>query len=63
MKAAITPRAPAPTGVVGCLRRIARAGKPPIRTGPDIAMRMTGEQFVTGRTIDEAIQVSARAGP
>lgn len=41
-------------------RLIARAGEPVIRRGVDLAMRLMGEQFVTGRTIDEAL-VRARA--
>jgi RHH-type transcriptional regulator, proline utilization regulon repressor / proline dehydrogenase / delta 1-pyrroline-5-carboxylate dehydrogenase len=36
-------------------RLIARGGEPLIRGGVDIAMRMMGEQFVTGQTIDEAL--------
>jgi RHH-type transcriptional regulator, proline utilization regulon repressor / proline dehydrogenase / delta 1-pyrroline-5-carboxylate dehydrogenase len=36
-------------------RLIARSGEPIIRAGVDVAMRLMGEQFVTGRTIDEAI--------
>jgi RHH-type proline utilization regulon transcriptional repressor/proline dehydrogenase/delta 1-pyrroline-5-carboxylate dehydrogenase len=36
-------------------RLIARAGEPIIRAGVDLAMRLMGEQFVTGRTIDEAL--------
>jgi RHH-type transcriptional regulator, proline utilization regulon repressor / proline dehydrogenase / delta 1-pyrroline-5-carboxylate dehydrogenase len=36
-------------------RLIARCGEPVIRRGTDIAMRMMGEQFVTGRTIEEAL--------
>jgi RHH-type proline utilization regulon transcriptional repressor/proline dehydrogenase/delta 1-pyrroline-5-carboxylate dehydrogenase len=36
-------------------RLIARAGEPVIRRGVDLAMRMMGEQFVTGQTIDEAL--------
>jgi RHH-type transcriptional regulator, proline utilization regulon repressor / proline dehydrogenase / delta 1-pyrroline-5-carboxylate dehydrogenase len=36
-------------------RLIARGGEPVIRRGTDIAMRMMGEQFVTGQTIDEAL--------
>jgi RHH-type transcriptional regulator, proline utilization regulon repressor / proline dehydrogenase / delta 1-pyrroline-5-carboxylate dehydrogenase len=39
-------------------RLIARAGEPVIRRGVDMAMRMMGEQFVTGQTIGEAIQRS-----
>jgi RHH-type proline utilization regulon transcriptional repressor/proline dehydrogenase/delta 1-pyrroline-5-carboxylate dehydrogenase len=34
---------------------IARGGEPLIRKGVDIAMRMMGEQFVTGQTIAEAL--------
>ncbi|MFT3972270.1 MAG: trifunctional transcriptional regulator/proline dehydrogenase/L-glutamate gamma-semialdehyde dehydrogenase [Amaricoccus sp.] len=37
-------------------RLIARAGEPAIRRGVDMAMRMMGEQFVTGETIDEALR-------
>jgi RHH-type proline utilization regulon transcriptional repressor/proline dehydrogenase/delta 1-pyrroline-5-carboxylate dehydrogenase len=36
-------------------RLVARAGEPVIRRGVDIAMRMMGEQFVTGETIDQAL--------
>ncbi len=36
-------------------RLIARGGEPVIRRGVDMAMRMMGEQFVTGQTIDEAL--------
>ena len=36
-------------------RLIARCGEPVIRRGVDMAMRMMGEQFVTGETIDEAL--------
>jgi RHH-type proline utilization regulon transcriptional repressor/proline dehydrogenase/delta 1-pyrroline-5-carboxylate dehydrogenase len=36
-------------------RLVARAGEPVIRRGVDLAMRMMGEQFVTGETIDEAL--------
>ncbi len=39
-------------------RLIARAGEPVIRRGVDMAMRMMGEQFVTGETIDEALDRS-----
>jgi RHH-type transcriptional regulator, proline utilization regulon repressor / proline dehydrogenase / delta 1-pyrroline-5-carboxylate dehydrogenase len=39
-------------------RLIARAGEPVIRRGVDMAMRMMGEQFVTGETIEEAIKRS-----
>ena len=41
-------------------RLVARAGEPVIRRGVDLAMRMMGEQFVTGETIDEAL---SRARP
>ncbi|KAI5913120.1 trifunctional transcriptional regulator/proline dehydrogenase/L-glutamate gamma-semialdehyde dehydrogenase [Thauera sp. 2A1] len=37
-------------------RLVARGGEPLIRKGMDLAMRMLGEQFVTGRTIDEALE-------
>ncbi|MFD1789722.1 trifunctional transcriptional regulator/proline dehydrogenase/L-glutamate gamma-semialdehyde dehydrogenase [Sphingomonas floccifaciens] len=37
-------------------RLIARAGEPVIRRGVDMAMRMMGEQFVTGETIAEALE-------
>lgn len=36
-------------------RLVARAGEPVIRRGVDLAMRMMGEQFVSGQTIDEAL--------
>ncbi|GEO37481.1 bifunctional protein PutA [Skermanella aerolata] len=41
-------------------RLIARGGEPVIRKGVDIAMRMMGEQFVTGQTIAEALANSRR---
>jgi RHH-type proline utilization regulon transcriptional repressor/proline dehydrogenase/delta 1-pyrroline-5-carboxylate dehydrogenase len=37
-------------------RLVARAGEPVIRRGVDLAMRMMGEQFVTGETIGEAVR-------
>ncbi len=37
-------------------RLVARAGEPVIRRGVDMAMRLMGEQFVTGETIDEAVK-------
>ena len=37
-------------------RLVARAGEPVIRRGVDLAMRMMGEQFVTGETIAEALK-------
>ena len=36
-------------------RLIGRGGEPLIRKGVDMAMRMMGEQFVTGQTIEEAL--------
>ncbi len=39
-------------------RLIARSGEPIIRKGVDVGMRLMGEQFVTGRTIDEALHAS-----
>jgi RHH-type proline utilization regulon transcriptional repressor/proline dehydrogenase/delta 1-pyrroline-5-carboxylate dehydrogenase len=36
-------------------RLIGRGGEPLVRAGVDIAMRMMGEQFVTGQTIAEAL--------
>jgi RHH-type proline utilization regulon transcriptional repressor/proline dehydrogenase/delta 1-pyrroline-5-carboxylate dehydrogenase len=39
-------------------RLIARSGEPIIRAGVDVAMRLMGEQFVTGRTIEEALHNS-----
>ena len=41
-------------------RLVARGGEPLIRRGVDLAMRMMGEQFVTGQTIQEALQRSRR---
>ena len=35
---------------------IARGGEPLIRKGMDVAMRLLGEQFVTGRSIEEALE-------
>ena len=39
-------------------RLINTGGEPLIRKGVDMAMRMMGEQFVTGQTIDEALKNS-----
>jgi RHH-type proline utilization regulon transcriptional repressor/proline dehydrogenase/delta 1-pyrroline-5-carboxylate dehydrogenase len=39
-------------------RLIAKGGEPLIRKGVDLAMRMLGNQFVTGRTITEALDNS-----
>ena len=48
-------------GLAAALSRlIARGGEPLIRRGVDMAMRMMGEQFVTGQTIDEALHNSRR---
>ena len=41
-------------------RLVARGGEPLIRRGVDLAMRMMGEQFVTGQTIGEALGRSRR---
>jgi RHH-type transcriptional regulator, proline utilization regulon repressor / proline dehydrogenase / delta 1-pyrroline-5-carboxylate dehydrogenase len=41
-------------------RLIARCGEPVIRRGVDMAMRMMGEQFVTGETIEEALKRAQR---
>jgi RHH-type transcriptional regulator, proline utilization regulon repressor / proline dehydrogenase / delta 1-pyrroline-5-carboxylate dehydrogenase len=44
-------------GLAAALTRlIARCGEPVIRRGVDMAMRMMGEQFVTGETIDAALR-------
>lgn len=37
-------------------RLIAKGGEPVIRKGVDVAMRLLGKQFVTGETIQQAIQ-------
>ena len=43
-------------GLTSTLRRIvARGGEPLIRKGVDMAMRLMGEQFVTGETIEQAL--------
>ncbi|GLK71194.1 trifunctional transcriptional regulator/proline dehydrogenase/L-glutamate gamma-semialdehyde dehydrogenase [Ancylobacter dichloromethanicus] len=48
-------------GLSGALTRlIGRGGEPLIRRGVDVAMRMMGEQFVTGQTISEALANSRR---
>ncbi|RZI44394.1 trifunctional transcriptional regulator/proline dehydrogenase/L-glutamate gamma-semialdehyde dehydrogenase [Herbaspirillum sp. HC18] len=39
-------------------RLIAKGGEPLIRKGVDLAMRMLGNQFVTGQTIEEALDNS-----
>ncbi len=49
------------TGLPAALvRLIGRGGEPLIRRGVDLAMRMMGEQFVTGQTIREALANSRR---
>ena len=46
-------------GLAGALSRlISKGGEPLIRKGLDLAMRMLGNQFVTGQTIDDALQHS-----
>ena len=43
-------------GLTSTLRRVvARGGEPLIRKGVDMAMRLMGEQFVTGETIGQAL--------
>jgi RHH-type proline utilization regulon transcriptional repressor/proline dehydrogenase/delta 1-pyrroline-5-carboxylate dehydrogenase len=37
------------------MRLVARSGEPIIRAGVDLAMRLLGEQFVAGETIEQAI--------
>ena len=49
------------TGLAQALTRlIARSGEPAIRKGVDMAMRMMGEQFVTGQDIGEALANARR---
>ena len=44
-------------GLGSALKRLtAKGGEPLIRKGVDMAMRMMGEQFVTGETIEEALK-------
>ncbi len=44
------------SGLSATLRRtLARGGEPLIRKGVDLAMRLMGEQFVTGESIEEAL--------
>ncbi len=48
-------------GASAALKRlIGRGGEPLIRKAVDLAMRLMGEQFVTGQTIDEALANSRR---
>ncbi|MBQ1766159.1 MAG: proline dehydrogenase family protein, partial [Aquincola sp.] len=49
------------TGLAQALARVvAKSGEPLIRKGVDMAMRLMGEQFVTGQTIDEALSNARR---
>jgi RHH-type transcriptional regulator, proline utilization regulon repressor / proline dehydrogenase / delta 1-pyrroline-5-carboxylate dehydrogenase len=49
------------TGLSSALTRlIGKGGEPLIRKGVDMAMRLMGEQFVTGETISEALANSRR---
>ena len=49
------------TGLGAALKRVvSRSGEPLIRKGVDLGLRMMGEQFVTGETIEQAL-VNARA--
>ncbi len=49
------------TGLAATLTRlIGQGGEPLIRRGVDMAMRMMGEQFVTGQTIAEALSRSRK---
>ena len=49
------------SGLGAALRRvIGRSGEPVIRKGVDMAMRLMGEQFVTGETIAEALANAQR---
>ncbi len=48
-------------GLASALTRVlARSGEPLIRRGVDMAMRLMGEQFVTGETIAEALAYARR---
>ncbi|MFG0462723.1 trifunctional transcriptional regulator/proline dehydrogenase/L-glutamate gamma-semialdehyde dehydrogenase [Pseudomonas sp. yb_1] len=49
------------TGLTSSLTRIiGKSGEPMIRKGVDMAMRLMGEQFVTGETIAEALANASR---
>jgi RHH-type proline utilization regulon transcriptional repressor/proline dehydrogenase/delta 1-pyrroline-5-carboxylate dehydrogenase len=49
------------SGLASALARVvARSGEPLIRKGVDMAMRIMGEQFVTGETIGEALANSRK---
>ncbi|HEX7328579.1 MAG TPA: trifunctional transcriptional regulator/proline dehydrogenase/L-glutamate gamma-semialdehyde dehydrogenase [Casimicrobiaceae bacterium] len=48
-------------GLANALSRLlARSGEPIVRRGVDLAMRLMGEQFVVGESIDEALRNAAR---
>jgi RHH-type proline utilization regulon transcriptional repressor/proline dehydrogenase/delta 1-pyrroline-5-carboxylate dehydrogenase len=52
---------PSETTLAGALTRLlGKGGEPLIRKAVDMAMRLMGEQFVTGETIDEALARSRR---
>ncbi|GJE43040.1 trifunctional transcriptional regulator/proline dehydrogenase/L-glutamate gamma-semialdehyde dehydrogenase [Methylobacterium soli] len=49
------------SGLASALTRlVARGGEPLIRRGVDLAMRMMGEQYITGETIEQALENSRR---
>lgn len=50
---------PSALGIIGKLKQ--RVGEPVVRLGVGAAMRVMGQQFVLGRTIDEAIDRSRQA--
>ena len=57
----LTAGATSQRGLSAALARVVgRGGEPLIRRGVDLAMRMMGEQFVTGQTIEEALARSRR---
>ncbi|HEX8741432.1 MAG TPA: trifunctional transcriptional regulator/proline dehydrogenase/L-glutamate gamma-semialdehyde dehydrogenase [Casimicrobiaceae bacterium] len=48
-------------GLANALSRLlARSGEPIVRRGVDLAMRLMGEQFVVGESIEEALRNAAR---
>jgi len=48
-------------GLASALSRLlARSGEPIVRRGVDLAMRLMGEQFVVGESIDEALRNAVR---
>jgi proline dehydrogenase len=52
------------SGLTSSLTRIiGKSGEPMIRKGVDMAMRLMGEQFVTGETIAEALANASRSKP